>query len=171
MQRDATKYKSIDSTAPLACGGVYGKANNVACVTRNQREANASFNTLADLIPLRYIRALTTGILLLWGFQTPTVCRASGTCLLRVRRMSDTHRLPSVEDVRHAPVAERRALAFRVFEMTRGRGFAPNERAANEWMRGPWGKGWLPGFPGSSSEPEIGCLSPPGSNKGFTRKR
>ncbi len=38
-------------------------------------------------------------------------------------------------DVRHPPFAERRALAFCVFDLTRGRGFAPNERAANEWMR------------------------------------
>jgi hypothetical protein len=50
-------------------------------------------------------------------------------------------------DVRHAPFAERRALAFCVFEMTRGRGFAPNSRAANEWMRG--------------SETKAGCLDSP----------
>jgi hypothetical protein len=46
------------------------------------------------------------------------------------------NRTPVTGDVRHPPFAERRALAFCVFEMTRGRGFAPNERVANEWMRG-----------------------------------
>ncbi len=42
----------------------------------------------------------------------------------------------SSRDVRHPPPAERRTLAFRVLEMTRGRGSAPNVRAANEWNAG-----------------------------------
>ena len=37
-------------------------------------------------------------------------------------------------DVEHSQIVERRAPAFCVFEMTIGRGFAPNVRAANEWM-------------------------------------
>ena len=37
--------------------------------------------------------------------------------------------------------AERRALAFCVFGMTSGGGFAPNVRAANEWMRWTVAKG------------------------------
>jgi hypothetical protein len=45
------------------------------------------------------------------------------------------------EDVTHPPFAERRALAVCVFELTGGRGFAPNVRAANEWMRGTMTKG------------------------------
>jgi hypothetical protein len=40
------------------------------------------------------------------------------------------------KDVRHPPSAERRTIALCVSEMTGGRGFAPNVRAANEWMRG-----------------------------------
>jgi hypothetical protein len=50
-------------------------------------------------------------------------------------------------DGRHPPLAESRALAFWVFEMTRGRGFAPNVRAANEWMRGTLTEGWVSGVP------------------------
>jgi hypothetical protein len=45
------------------------------------------------------------------------------------------------KDVRHPPSAERRTIALCVLEMTRGRGFAPNVRAANEWMRGSVAKG------------------------------
>jgi hypothetical protein len=39
-------------------------------------------------------------------------------------------------DVRYPPSAERRTIASSVLEMTRGRGLAPNVRAANEWTRG-----------------------------------
>jgi hypothetical protein len=46
-------------------------------------------------------------------------------------------------DVGHPPLAERQALPFCVFEMTRGRGFAPNARVANEWMPGTITKGWV----------------------------
>jgi Tfp pilus assembly protein PilF len=49
-------------------------------------------------------------------------------------------------DVRHPPFAERRLLAFCVLEMTRGRGIAQNERAANEWMPGTMTKGWVSGI-------------------------
>jgi hypothetical protein len=62
-------------------------------------------------------------------------------------------------DVRHPPFAERRALAFCVFEMTSGRGFAPNVRAANEWMCGTVTKVWMFGIP------KDGCLQPPTSKK------
>ncbi len=34
-------------------------------------------------------------------------------------------------------------LAFCLFEMTGGRGFAPNERAANGWMWTRVTKGWV----------------------------
>ncbi len=51
-------------------------------------------------------------------------------------------------DVGHPPFVERRALAFCVFEMTRGRGFAPKERAANERMRRTVRKAWVSGIPG-----------------------
>jgi hypothetical protein len=44
--------------------------------------------------------------------------------------MSETHLLRG-----------RRTIALCVLEMTRGRGFAPSVRAANEWMRGTVAKG------------------------------
>ncbi len=44
----------------------FGQALKVACITRNQCESNASFNTFANLIPARYIRSLTTGMFLSW---------------------------------------------------------------------------------------------------------
>ena len=46
-----------------------------------------------------------------------------------------------LRDARHPPNAERRALAFCVFEKTRGRVFVPNVLAANGWMRGTVAKG------------------------------
>jgi hypothetical protein len=52
--------------------------------------------------------------------------------------------------VRHPPFAERRAPSFCVFEMTSGRGFAPNVRAANEWMCGTVTKAWMSGIPGQA---------------------
>ena len=50
--------------------------------------------------------------------------------------------------LRHPPFAERRVLAFWVFEMTRGRGLAPEVRAANEWMRRTVTTGWVSGIHG-----------------------
>jgi hypothetical protein len=50
--------------------------------------------------------------------------------------MSDTHLF-----------AERQALAFYVYQMIRGSGLAPNERAANEWMRGTITKRWVSRIP------------------------
>ncbi len=51
------------------------------------------------------------------------------------------------EDVRYPPSAERRTLALCMLVMTRGRGIAPNARAANEWMREAATKGWVSEIP------------------------
>jgi hypothetical protein len=48
-----------------------------------------------------------------------------------------------IRDVRHPPFAERQALAFGLFEMTRDGGFVPNVGTANESMRGPITKEWV----------------------------
>ena len=63
----------------------------------------------------------------------------------------------------HPPSAERRTIALCVLEMTRGRSFAPNVRAANERMRGTvangrmgvWNPSGIPAGPwvGSSQRP------------------
>ena len=53
------------------------------------------------------------------------------------------------------PLLERRTILYAVFEVTRGRGFAANARAANEWMQDCRKDGCLESFLHNGSEEPV----------------
>jgi hypothetical protein len=65
------------------------------------------------------------------------------------------------KSVRHPPFAERRVPSYCVFEMTSGRGFAPNVRAANEWMCGTVTNAWMSGIPKDGCPESLDLPSSP----------